>query len=144
MPGQNSTRNGSVGTSGAGEGWECRVSRRPLHEPMRAGRSTDGERWEFDGVLVRFGPARRWTGVKVPFHVPAVWGTRSRVAVRGSFGDVPLRGWVVPTGDGAFFLLVGRELRLAAGAEAASVVRIVLERADRPAAVPPANLSRPS
>jgi len=108
------------------------------------GLSTDGERWEFDGELVRFGPARRWAGVKIPFHVPAVWGTRSRVAVRGSFGDVPLRGWVVPTGDGAFFLLVGRELRRAAGVEAGSVVRVVLQRAVRPDAAPPARPSRPS
>jgi hypothetical protein len=111
---------------------------------MGAGQGTDGERREFDGELVRFGPGRRWTGVKVPFHVPAVWGTRSRIAVRGSFGDVMLFGWVVPTGDGAFFLLVGRELRRAAGVEAGSVVRVVLERAVRPVAVPSAAPSRPS
>ncbi len=98
---------------------------------MTAGRGIDGTRWDFDGLLERFGPGRRWTGVKIPFHVPAVWGTRSRVAVRGSFGEVAIDGWVVPTGDGAFFLLVGRELRRAAGVEAGCVVRVVLERADR-------------
>ena len=135
---------GCAGTSEDDGAGECRVPRWPLHEPMRTDRSTDGDRWEFDGVLVRFGPARRWTGVQVPFHVPAVRGTRSRVAVRGSFGDLALSGWVVPTGDGAFYLLVGRELRRTAGVEAGSVVRIVLERADRTDAAPPADPSRPS
>lgn len=105
---------------------------------------SDAGRFEFDGELVRFGPSRRWTGVKVPFHVPAVWGTRTRVAVRGTFCGCDLRGWVVPSGNGGFFLLVGRELRRAAGVEAGGMARVVFERVPAGPAVPDAGSGRPS
>jgi len=99
---------------------------------MDGTRST-GNRWEFSGALAKFGPAGRWTGVEMPFHVPAVFGTRARVAVRGTFGGVVFRAYVVPCGDGSFFLLTNQELRHAAGVEPGDTVHVVLERDALPA-----------
>ena len=98
------------------------------------------ERLAFEGVLVVGGPGGRWTCVKVPVFVPAVFGRRGRVPVSGTVNGQPFRAAIHPGGDGGFFVAVPRAACRAAGVLAGNRVAITLERdgtADPPGTVRP-------
>lgn len=84
-------------------------------------------RREFSARLVACGPKGSWTGVKVPFFVPAVFATRRRVAARGWLQGQPFFGSIVPSGDGAFYLPFRREYLNAAGVSRGDSVEVVVE-----------------
>lgn len=76
-------------------------------------------------------------GVRVPFDVATVWGTRARVPVCGTINGVPFRTSIVPMG-GAHMMVVNREMREAMGVKAGDVVTVRMEwdTAPREVAVP--------
>ena len=86
------------------------------------------ERLAFEGVLVAGGPGRRWTCVKVPVFVPAVFGGRNRIPVSGTVNGRPFRAAIHARGDGGFFVVVPRAACEAAGVAAGSRVALTLER----------------
>jgi hypothetical protein len=98
------------------------------------------ERLAFEGVLVAGGPGRRWTCVKVPVFVPAVFGGRSGIPVRGTVNGRPFRAAIHAGGDGGFFVVVPRAACAAAGVRAGDRVAVTLEPggAATPAAPGPA------
>ena len=51
----------------------------------------------------------------MPFSVDEAFGTRSRVAVKGSVNGVEFRSSLMPQGSGTHILVVNRELRDKAG-----------------------------
>ena len=65
-------------------------------------------------------------GLRVPFDVPTVWGTRARVPVRGTLNGVPFHSSIAPMGDG-HYMVVNRAMREAMGVKAGDVVTVVLE-----------------
>jgi hypothetical protein len=65
-------------------------------------------------------------GMRVPFDVPAVWGTRARVPVRGTINGVPFRSSIAPM-DGGHMMVVNRQMREAMGVKAGDVVTVVME-----------------
>jgi hypothetical protein len=83
----------------------------------------------FEGRIVAGGPQGRWACVELPFHAPALFGTRSRSRVQGTINGRALESWVFPSSDGAFFLLVPRECRLAAGLSIGDRVSVAIELA---------------
>ncbi|HEU4698601.1 MAG TPA: YdeI/OmpD-associated family protein [Gemmatimonadales bacterium] len=81
------------------------------------------------------------TGITIPFDVPAVFGTRARVPVRGTLNGFPFRSSIMPMG-GRFMMAVNRAMREGARAKAGDRVEVVMERDDAPRTVePPADLA---
>jgi hypothetical protein len=73
-------------------------------------------------------------GVRMPFSVPEVFGTRARVPVRGTLNGFAFRSSLSPMG-GCHVLPVNREMREGSGTRAGDVVEIVLERDGAPRTV---------
>ncbi|HKR31438.1 MAG TPA: YdeI/OmpD-associated family protein [Terriglobales bacterium] len=65
--------------------------------------------------------------MRPPFDVPATFGTKARVPVRGTINGAAFRSSLCNMGDG-YFMVVNKELRAAAQCKAGDTVDIVLER----------------
>ena len=83
---------------------------------------------EFEAVLERPDAAGTWTFLRVPFDVQGVFGSRARVAVKGSVNGVAIRSSLMPQGDGTHILVVNKSIRDQVGAEAGDAVSVTLER----------------
>jgi hypothetical protein len=82
------------------------------------------------------------TGITIPFDVPATFGTRARVPVRGTINGFPYRSSIFPMG-GRFMMAVNRELRAGANAQGGDTVNVTMERDDEPRTItPPPDLAR--
>jgi hypothetical protein len=82
------------------------------------------------------------TGITIPFDVPATFGTRARVAVRGTINGFPYRSSVVPMG-GRFMMPVNKELRAGANAKGGDTITVTMERDEDPRIItPPPELAR--
>jgi hypothetical protein len=82
------------------------------------------------------------TVINIPFDVPATFGTRARVPVRGTINNFPYRSSIVPMG-GKFILVVDKQLRAGANAEGGDTVSVTMERDKEPRIItPPADLAR--
>ena len=84
------------------------------------------------------------TGIRVPFDVQKVFGTRARVPVRGTINGFPFRSSIFPMGgEGSHYMAVNRETREGAGAKGGETVSVVMERDDEPRTIePPADFLR--
>ena len=71
----------------------------------------------FEAVLERPDIRGAWTFIRVPFNVEEAFGTRARVAVRGSVNGVEFRSSLMPQGGGTHILVVNKQLRGKAGAD---------------------------
>lgn len=79
----------------------------------------------------------------VPFDVEKAFGSRARVAVRGTVNGFPFRSSVFPQGDGTHYMVLNRETREGAGVKAGDTVSFVMGRDDEPRTVtPPDELAR--
>lgn len=79
----------------------------------------------------------------VPFDVQQVFGTRTRVPVRGTINGFAFRSTIFPTGDGHHYMVVNREVRAGAGVKGGDTVTVQMERDDEPRTIePPADLQR--
>jgi Domain of unknown function (DUF1905) len=65
---------------------------------------------EFQASLVSKGPEGAWTYFSVPFDVHQVFGTKSRVAVRGTINGFAFRNSLMPDGDGTHSMMFSKEL----------------------------------
>jgi Domain of unknown function (DUF1905)/Bacteriocin-protection, YdeI or OmpD-Associated len=76
--------------------------------------------------------------LNAPFDVVKVFGTRSRVPVRGTINGFPFRSSLMPMG-GCHGMAVNKTMRDGAGVAAGDTVSIVIERdeGERIVAVPP-------
>jgi hypothetical protein len=83
-------------------------------------------------------------GLRIPFDVQKAFGTRARVAVKGTINGFPFRSSIFPMGgDGTHFMAVNRETREGAGIRGPETVSVVMERDDEPRTVePPADFLR--
>ena len=94
---------------------------------------------QFSATLTRE-PDSSATFVSIPFNVMDVWGSRSRIPVKGTVNGVAFRGSIVPYG-GVHYLGIKRDLREQAGVKAGDIVSIVIEVDTEPrVAEPPADL----
>jgi hypothetical protein len=78
------------------------------------------------------------TGFYAPFDVPATFGTRARVPVRGTINGYPFRSSLMPMGGG-YCIAVNKTMREGAKVRAGDEVDVALERdtADRTVDPPP-------
>lgn len=80
-------------------------------------------------------------GIRMPFDVAKVFGTRGRVPVCGTINGYPFRSTLSPMGGG-HMMPVNRALRDGAGIAAGETISVLLERDDQPRAVAvPADLA---
>jgi hypothetical protein len=82
----------------------------------------------FEVTLTARGPRDAWTFLPIPFDVAVVYGTKGRVAVRGTINGFAFENSLMPEGDGTHVMPVSRELQAGAGAKAGDTVEVVLER----------------
>lgn len=79
----------------------------------------------------------------LPRKESAKFGVRGRVPVTGSLNGYSFRSSIFPTGDGAHFMGVNREVREGAGAAVGDRVRVVMEVDTKPRTVAvPADLEK--
>jgi len=78
------------------------------------------------------------TGIKIPFDVEKVFGTRARVPVRGTINGFAFRSSIFPMGgQGQHYMAVNKETREGAKAKAGETVSVVMERDDEPRTITP-------
>ena len=85
------------------------------------------DRQEFEAAIELMGPKEAWARIFVPFDVQHVFGTKSRVAVKGTLNGFPFRSSLFPKGDGRHYLYINRGLREGANAQPGELVRVELE-----------------
>ena len=76
-----------------------------------------------------------WTYLVAPFNVVEVFGTRARVAVKGTVNGVSFRSSLLPQGEDAHILVVNKSIRDAAGVQSGDLVHIVLQLDNEPRTV---------
>ncbi len=67
------------------------------------------------------------TGFIAPFDVPATFGTRARVPVRGTINGYPFRSSLMPMG-GSYCMAVNKSMREGAKVQVGDEVDVVMER----------------
>lgn len=81
--------------------------------------------------------------INIPFDVEKTFGTRGRVAVRGTLNGAPFRGSLFRMGGDCHFMVVNRKLRAAAGVSGGETVPVTVERDTEPRVIdPPADFAR--
>ena len=89
-------------------------------------------------VLLEKHESSEATGIKIPFNVQKVFGTRARVPVRGTINGFAFRSSIFPMGgEGQFYMAVNKETRAGAKAKAGETVSVSMERDDEPRIVTP-------
>ena len=73
------------------------------------------------------GPKDAWCFLAIPFDVAEVWGTRGRVAVKGTLNGFPFRTTIQPM-EGRHLLTFNKQLQAGAKAKAGDMVWVVMER----------------
>lgn len=87
---------------------------------------------EFEAEVIPMGPNGAWTCLKVPRDVPAVFGSRARIAVKGTINGFGIRTSIFPMGDGEFFMMVNKRMQKGAGVAKGDKVSLVIELDDAP------------
>jgi hypothetical protein len=94
-------------------------------------------------VLLEKHESSEATGIKIPFDVQKVFGTRARVPVRGTINGFAFRSSIFPMGDGHHYMVVNKETRAGAKATGGETVSIRMERDDEPRTItPPPDFAR--
>ena len=83
---------------------------------------------KFEAKLERPAGVGTWTYLTVPFDVPAEFGVKGQVKVKGTIEGVAFQGSLMPHGDGRHYLVVNKAVRDRAGVSAGSLVQVALER----------------
>lgn len=81
----------------------------------------------FTVQLVGRGPNGAWTHMYMPFNVEQAFGTRARVAVRGTVNGFPFRSSIMPRGQGVFYMAFTKEMQKATKAGVGDTVSVVME-----------------
>jgi hypothetical protein len=81
----------------------------------------------FEAMVEGVGPNGAWARIHLPIDVPSVFGTRSRLSVRGTVNGFPFRSSIFPNGDGTFHMMFSKAMQAGAGAAAGDAVAVVME-----------------
>jgi Bacteriocin-protection, YdeI or OmpD-Associated/Domain of unknown function (DUF1905) len=80
----------------------------------------------FAARLESMGEGDAWTVFRVPFSVEEVFGTPSRVSVKGTVNGFPFRSSLFPMGDGQHFMMVNPQLWKGAKIKEGRAVQVAL------------------
>ncbi len=93
-------------------------------------------------VLLEKHESSEATGIKIPFDVEKVFGTRARVPVCGTINGFSFRSSIFPMGGG-HYMAVNKETREGAKAKGGDTVSVRMERDEEPRTItPPPDLAR--
>jgi len=81
----------------------------------------------FEARLVAMGPGGAWTYLPIPFSVEQAFGSKARVAVRGTINGFGFRSSLLPR-DGGHYLHVNKAMLAGAKVAAGEAVQVVLEQ----------------
>jgi len=81
----------------------------------------------FSIELIGRGPGGAWTHMPIPFNVAQVFGSKGRVAVRGTINGFAYRSSIMPRSGGSHYMAVNKEMQQGAGAGVGDVVKVVME-----------------
>ncbi|PPD57956.1 YdeI/OmpD-associated family protein [Dehalogenimonas etheniformans] len=96
---------------------------------------------EFEAVIQSPPDAPRAAYICVPFDVEEVFGTRARVAVKGTFDGRPYRGTIQPM-TGGHVIGIDAEMRKSLGKNAGDSIHVMMEKdTEERTVVIPADLS---
>jgi hypothetical protein len=84
-------------------------------------------RQEFKATLDQVGPNGAWTYMRIPFDVPAFYGTRGRVSVMGTINGSEFRSSIFPDGEGGFHMMVNKNMQREAKVKPGDVVTVVMQ-----------------
>lgn len=87
-------------------------------------------------VLLEKHESSEATGIRIPFDVEKVFGTRARVPVRGTINGFAFRSSIFPM-SGGHYMAVNKETRAGAKATGGETVSVVMERDDEPRTITP-------
>ena len=87
---------------------------------------------KFQVRLEFMGPGGSWTCIRLPFSVEEVFGTKARLAVKGTINDFAFRSSVFPDGSGAHIMMINKAMQKGSGSKAGDIARVVMERDDTP------------
>ena len=71
----------------------------------------------------------------LPVNVFEAFGTRARLAVKGTINGFLFRSSIFPRGGGEFYMVVNREMREGAKVNAGDIVEFTMEKDDAPRAI---------
>lgn len=94
-------------------------------------------------VLLEKHESSEATGIKIPFDVEKIFGTRARVPVRGTINGFAFRSSIFPMSGGNHYMAVNKQTREGAKAKGGETVSVVMERDDEPRTItPPGDFAR--
>ena len=93
---------------------------------------------KFKALAEGAGPNKAWCFIAVPFDAAKLWGTRGRIAVKGTINGFPYRTNIQPM-NGRHLLTFNKHLQAGAKARAGDMVSVVMERdsEERTVEIPP-------
>lgn len=81
----------------------------------------------FQTKLLPGGQGGAWPLIEIPFNVEERFGSRARIAVKGTINDFPFRTSIFPQGNGTHVMMVNRQMRDGAGAKVGDKVNVLME-----------------
>jgi hypothetical protein len=98
---------------------------------------------KFKAKIEAQGPGGAWSFLQIPFNVEQVFGSKARVAVKGTINGFAFRTSIFPNGDGTHHMMINKQMMAGAGARAGDAVAMTLERDTAPRIVKvPADLKK--
>ncbi len=88
---------------------------------------TRAKRREFEATLEPMGPGGAWTCLRLPFSAQEAFGSKARIAVKGTINGTAFRSSVFPSGAGSHFMMVNKSMQKGAEVKAGDIVELVLE-----------------
>jgi hypothetical protein len=68
-----------------------------------------------------------WVCVAVPFNVQEAFGTKGRMAVKGTLNGLEFRSSLFPNGDGTHFMMINKTMQKSTGLKVGDTAKIEIE-----------------
>src|SRR5512143_304143 len=68
-----------------------------------------------------------WSCIRIPFAVEPAFGSKARIAVKGTLNGFPFRSSIFPDGSGSHFMMVNKAMQAGAKVTAGDTVDVVME-----------------
>jgi hypothetical protein len=81
----------------------------------------------FTGRPKSIGPGGAWAYLKIPFDIEKQFGSRARVAVKGTLNGLPYRTSIFPDGKGHHNMMFNKDLQQGSGAGPGDPVRVTMQ-----------------
>ncbi|MGI9114391.1 MAG: YdeI/OmpD-associated family protein [Chthoniobacterales bacterium] len=82
---------------------------------------------KFKALAEGAGPNNAWCFIAMPFDAAKLWGTRGRIAVKGTINGFPYRTNIQPM-EGRHLLTFNKQLQAGAKAKVGDTISVVMER----------------